>query len=119
MASGIFATQGGFAKIPQNFDFTALNLKATPTRIFTQIHFPLIRTSLALAFVIVAIDILKELPISTILASSGYQTLSAAAFGYSDNEQIYDAALPSLLIVLFALIPTLLMHFLHDSGAKK
>lgn len=118
LASGIFATQGGFAKIPQNFDFTALNLKATPTRIFTQIHFPLIRSSLALAFVIVAIDILKELPISTILASSGYQTLSAAAFGYSDNEQIYDAALPSLLIVLFALIPTLLMHFLHDSGAK-
>lgn len=113
LASGIFAVQGGFTKIPRNFDFVALNLKATPFCIFTKIHFPLIRTSLALAFVIVAIDILKELPISTILASSGYQTLAAAAFGYSDNEQIYDAALPSLLIVLFALIPTLLMHFLY------
>lgn len=116
LASGIFALDSAFAKIPRNFDFIALNLKATPSRIFSKIHFPLIRTSLALAFVIVAIDILKELPISTILASSGYQTLAAAAFGYSENEQIYDAALPSLLIVLFALIPTLLMHFLDNSN---
>lgn len=114
LASGIFALDSAFAKIPQNFDFVALNLKTPPKRIFTKIHFPLIKTSLALAFVIVAIDILKELPISTILASSGYQTLAAAAFGYSENEQIYDAALPSLLIVLFALVPTLLMHFLND-----
>lgn len=116
LASGIFALDSAFAKIPRNFDFIALNLKAPPKRIFSKIHFPLIRTSLALAFVIVAIDILKELPISTILASSGYQTLAAAAFGYSENEQIYDAALPSLLIVLFALIPTLLMHFLDNSN---
>ena len=116
LASGIFALDSAFAKIPRTFDFTALSLKAPPLRIFTKIHFPLIKSSLALAFVIVAIDILKELPISTILASSGYQTLAAAAFGYSENEQIYDAALPSLLIVLFALIPTLLMHFLDNSN---
>lgn len=112
LASGIFALDSGFAKIPQNLDYASFSLKAPAKKLFFKIHFPLIRTSLALAFVIVAIDILKELPISTILASSGYQTLAAAAFGYSENEQIYDAALPSLLIVLFALIPTLAMHFL-------
>lgn len=113
LASGIFALESGFSKIPQNLDYVSLLLKAKPKTLFSRIHFPLIRGSLALAFVIVAIDILKELPISTILAHSGYQTLAAAAFGYSENEQIYDAALPSVLIVLFGLIPTLAMHFLE------
>lgn len=112
LASGIFALESGFAKIPQNLDYISLSLKAKPKTIFSKIHFPLLKNSLALAFVIVAIDILKELPISTILAHSGYQTLAAAAFGYSENEQIYDAALPSVLIVLFGLIPAFAMHFL-------
>lgn len=118
LASGIFAVESGFAKIPRNFDYAALSLKAYPKTLFMKIHFPLLRSSLALAFVIVAIDILKELPISTVLASSGYQTLAAAAFGYSENEQIYDAALPSVLIVLFGLIPTLCMHYLQKDSKK-
>lgn len=118
LASGIFAMESGFAKIPKSFDYSALSLKVSPLKLLWRIHIPLLSSSMALAFVIIAIDILKELPISTILASSGFQTLSAAAFGYSENEQIYDAAFPSVLIVLFGLIPTFLMHYLEKHSYK-
>ncbi len=119
LASGIFALESGYAKIPKNFDYACLTLRTSPFVLFGKIHFPLLRWSLVLAFIIVCIDVLKELPISTILASSGYQTLAAAAFAYSENEQIYDAALPSVLIVFFGLIPTFLMHYFEQHNHTK
>lgn len=118
LASGVFSLESSYANISKNIDYSSIVLKSSPFSLLFKIHLPLLKSSLALVFVVVAIDILKELPISTILSSSGFQTLSAAAFSYAENEQIYNTALPSVFIVLFALIPTLAMHFLQKNGAE-
>ncbi|ENC9217993.1 iron ABC transporter permease [Campylobacter lari] len=119
LASGIFATQSGYERISKNIDYANLTLKSKPFKIFTQIHFPLMKHYLALAIVIICVDILKELPISTILSPSGFQTLSSLVFAYSENELIYNVSLPSLIIVLFGIIPTFLMHYFQNKNNQK
>ena len=115
LSSGIFSMESSYANISKNIDYSSILLRPSPFALFFKIHLPLLKNGLALVFVIVSIDILKELPISTILSPSGYQTLFAAVFAYAENELIYNMALPSLLIVLFALIPTLMMQVLEKN----
>lgn len=119
LASGIFATQSGYERISKNIDYANLTLKSKPLKIFTQIHFPLMKHYLALAMVIICVDILKELPISTILSPSGFQTLSSLVFAYSETELIYNVSLPSLIIVVFGIVPTYLMHYLQEKNNQK
>lgn len=119
LASGIFSVQSGYARISKNIDYASLSLKVKPFCIFKKIHFPLIKNYLALSIVIICIDILKELPISTILSPSGFQTLSSLVFAYSENELIYNVSLPSLIIVLFGIIPVLLMNYLQNKNNQK
>lgn len=59
---------------------------------------------LFLAFIIVFIDIIKELPLSRILAPFCFETLSVKAFWFVSDKRIYDTALPSLFIVFLSLI---------------
>jgi iron(III) transport system permease protein len=67
---------------------------------------------------IVAVEIAKELPATTILRPFGLDTLAVRAHAYAADERLGAAAWPALAIVLVALIPTLLFsHGLSKSRA--
>ncbi len=65
-----------------------------------RIEFPLLRNSLISAFLLVFIDILKELPLTLILKPYNLQTLAVKAYEYADDEQVAEAALPALALIL-------------------
>lgn len=104
LASAIYSLEGGYNKIHLNTDEASLNLRASYFILFFKIHTPLMKHFLFSAFIIVFIDTIKELPLSRILAPFGFETLSVKAFWFASDERIYDAALPSLFIVLLSLI---------------
>ncbi|HEG0274062.1 TPA: iron ABC transporter permease [Campylobacter coli] len=109
LASAIYSLEGGYNKIHLNTDEASLNLRTSYFILFFKIHTPLMKHFLFLAFIIVFIDTIKELPLSRILAPFGFETLSVKAFWFASDERIYDAALPSLLIVLLSLIVVIWM----------
>ncbi|MET1809894.1 ABC transporter permease [Campylobacter coli] len=109
LASAIYSLEGGCNKIHLNTDEASLNLRPSYLILFFKIHTPLMKHFLFLAFIIVFIDTIKELPLSRILAPFGFETLSVKAFWFASDERIYDAALPSLLIVLLSLIVVIWM----------
>ncbi len=109
LASAIYSLEGGYNKIHLNIDEASLNLRTSYLILFFKIHTPLMKHFLFLAFIIVFIDTIKELPLSRILAPFGFETLSVKAFWFASDERIYDAALPSLLIVLLSLIVVIWM----------
>ncbi|EGY4781647.1 iron ABC transporter permease, partial [Campylobacter coli] len=109
LASAIYSLEGGYNKIHLNTDEASLNLRPSYLILFFKIHTPLMKHFLFLAFIIVFIDTIKELPLSRILAPFGFETLSVKAFWFASDERIYDAALPSLLIVLLSLIVVIWM----------
>ena len=78
----------------------------------------MLTTSFLIAFLLVFIDIIKELPATLILRPFNFNTLSILAFEYASSEQISMAALSSLLIVVFASVPLILIYIMFNSKKK-
>ena len=76
-----------------------------------RIELPLIKRTLVSAFLLVFIDIMKELPLTLILKPYNLQTLAVKAYAFADDERVAEAALPSLLlIIIIGLLMIVLNH---------
>tara|TARA_A100001015_G_scaffold4714_1_gene5991 strand:- start:2731 stop:4401 length:1671 start_codon:yes stop_codon:yes gene_type:complete len=102
--------ESGMDKISEKIDFSALNLGATRTTLFFKIHFPMIFTTCFIGFLLIFIDILKELPITLILRPFNFNTLAVYTFEYASSEQLVLASFPALLITIIGLIPLIFIN---------
>ena len=102
--------ESGLEKISEKIDYSALNLGANKKTLLFKIHLPLIISSCLIAFLLIFIDILKELPITLILRPFNYNTLSVLTFEYASSEQLAQAALPALLITIIGLLPLIFIN---------
>ena len=107
--------EAAYQKVDKKIDFAAANLGAKRNDLFFRIHIPMLTTSFLIAFLLVFIDIIKELPATLILRPFNFNTLSILAFEYASSEQISMAALSSLLIVVFASVPLILIYIMFNS----
>lgn len=81
-----------------------------PLYTFFKIDFPLLKPSLLVAFILVFVDVMKELPLTLILKPYGFNTLAVKAYEYASDEQIMEASIPALCIVLTGVIPIILLN---------
>ena len=77
---------------------------------FRRIELPLLRPALLGAFILVFIDVMKELPLTLILKPYYIQTLAIEAYQYASDERIMEAAMPSLMIVLTGVFPVIFLN---------
>lgn len=91
-------------------DEAARLLGASKWRTFTRINLPLLKPALLAAALLVAIDVIKELPLTLILRPFNVDTLSTQAYALASIEQLRDASWPALLIVICGLPPVLLLE---------
>lgn len=77
---------------------------------FFKIEFPLIKTGILSAFILVFIDVLKELPLTLILKPFHINTLAVKAFEYASDERVMEAAIPSLFIIFTAMLPVIFLN---------
>ncbi len=111
--------ESGLEKVSEKIDYSALNLGANKQTLLFKIHLPMIISSCLIAFLLIFIDILKELPITLILRPFNYNTLSVLTFEYASSEQLAQAALPALLITIIGLFPLLFIYkILNDREGK-
>lgn len=99
-----------YEKIPLSLDESSQTMGASDTKRLFQIHFPLMKFSLAASFILVLIDVTKELPITLILRPFNFETLSTLAFQYAKDEMVAQSALPSLLIILISAVPVFFLQ---------
>jgi iron(III) transport system permease protein len=99
----------GYAQLSLRLDESARSLGAGRTRLIFGVHAPLLKTSLITAWLIVLIDVMKELPATWLLRPFGYDTLAVVAHQLAKDERLGEAALPSLAIVLLGLLPVILL----------
>jgi iron(III) transport system permease protein len=85
----------------------AQTLGASPRRVLTRVHLPLLRSGIGVAVVLVMVDALKELPIVLLLRPFGFTTVSVWVYESASESRWETAALPALLIVAAATIPVL------------
>jgi iron(III) transport system permease protein len=73
------------------------------------VNLPLLKPALGAAAMLVAIDVIKELPLTLILRPFDLHTLSTMTYELASIEQLRDASWPAMLIVICGLFPVLLL----------
>lgn len=109
LAPGLNAIEAGIDQVPMEVTAAARSLGARPRSIAGRIHLPLARTSVVTGVVLVAVDVLKELPIVLLLRPIGFDTLSVWTFNLATESRFEQAALPAIAIVVVALIPVVVL----------
>ena len=115
LAVSLGSIQSGLGGIKPSLDASARLLGRKPLEVLKEIHVPLLSGSVLTAFLIVFVDVLKELPGTIILRPFNFNTLAVRAYELASDERLVDAAPASLMIVLVGLIP---VFFLNRSIAK-
>jgi iron(III) transport system permease protein len=100
----------GLEQQDRHLDEAARLLGASPWRTFLRVNLPLLRPTLQAAAMLVAIDVIKELPLTLILRPFDFHTLGTWTYELASIEQLREASWPALLIVLCALVPVLTLE---------
>ena len=93
-----------YMKINKSIDESALLLGFNKLKILKNIHFPLLKKNFIFAFLLISIEIIKELPITLILRPFNFETFSTKAFNYASNDLIEAASIPSLFIIFWSTV---------------
>lgn len=107
MATGYSALEAGFEKTPRAYSEVSRTLGRNSLATFLRVELPLIKGSLLTGFVLTFVEIIKELPLTLLLRPFNYSTLSTRAYQYATDERVFDAALPSLLLIMIGLVSVL------------
>ena len=74
-----------------------------------------IKHSIIAAFILVFIDIVKELPMTLLLRPYNFSTLATRVYTYAGDEQIQRASVPSLVIILICVVLMLVVNRLEKN----
>ena len=108
-AVALQSIQSGYSRIPPSFDDTARMLGTTGTGLLARVHWPLLRRSVAVAGLLVFVDVMKELPATLVLRPFNSDTLAVVTYQLARDERLGEAALPALALVLVGLLPVALL----------
>jgi len=109
LAVSINTVEAGLIKIKPTMDEVAKTTGMSAISIIKRIHIPMMRGSLLTALLLVFIDVLKELPATLILRPFNFNTLAVRTYELANEEQLADAAVPALAIVLAGIIPVIMI----------
>ncbi len=94
--------KSNYLKINQSIDESSYLLGYTKFRTFRKIHLPYLKNSIFLIGILIAIEIIKELPITLILRPFNFDTFATKAYAYASQDLLEAAALPSLFLIFWA-----------------
>ncbi|MEM9639933.1 MAG: iron ABC transporter permease [Pseudomonadota bacterium] len=101
----------GIAAINPHLDHAARTMGQSPAGLLRRVHLPLMKTSLLTGLLIVFVDVMKELPATLIMRPFNFDTLAVQAYRLASDERLNQAAVPSLVIVAFGLLPVILLCY--------
>ena len=94
--------KSNYLKMNQSIDESSYLLGYSKFRTFKKIHFPYLKNSIFLISILIAIEIIKELPITLILRPFNFDTFATKAYAYASQDLLEAAALPSLFLIFWA-----------------
>lgn len=101
--------ESGFSKIPQSYDDACSTMKIGSFQTFFKVVLPLIKNSIMVSFIIIFIEVIKELPLTMILRPFNFDTLAVLSHELVTQSQIIESSVPAMFIVLFGIISVLIL----------
>jgi iron(III) transport system permease protein len=109
LAVAYHATDAAMQRITRSQEDACASLGLGPWQTLRRLHLPLLRTGLLSAFLMVVVDVMKEMPITLMTRQFGWDTLAVRVFQLTSESMWDQAALPALAIVLVGLLPVVLL----------
>jgi len=94
--------KSGYSKINYSIDESSYLLGYSKFKTFSNIHLPYLKNSIFLIGVLIAIEIIKELPITLIMRPFNFETFATTAYIFASQDLLEAAAAPSLFLILIA-----------------
>jgi iron(III) transport system permease protein len=94
--------KSGYLKINYSIDESAYLLGYSKFKTFTNIHIPYLKDSMLLVGILIAIEIIKELPITLIMRPFNFETFATTAYIFASQDLLEAAAAPSLFLIIIA-----------------
>lgn len=85
-------------------------LNVSFARKFRDFFYPALRESCVIGLLLVVIEVMKEMPLTLMLAPSEFQTLSIKIFNFTSEGEWEKAALPSLILIAVGVISVSLIN---------
>lgn len=110
MATGYNAVEAGFEKVGTKYMEASRTLGFGMTRTFFKVDLSLIKGALVSGTILTFVEIVKELPLALLLRPFNFETLATKAYRYAHDEMIYEASVPSLVIIGVSMAAVYLLH---------
>ena len=94
--------KSGYLKINYSIDEGAYLLGYSKFKTFKNIHIPYLKNSILLIGILLAIEIIKELPITLIMRPFNFETFATKAYIFASQDLLEAAAAPSLFLIVIA-----------------
>ena len=114
-AVGINGIDSGFVRVGKRYSEASRTLGQGMTATFFKVDVFTIKHSIIAAFILVFIDIVKELPMTLLLRPYNFSTLATRVYTYAGDEQIQRASVPSLVIILICVVLMLIVNRLEKN----
>ncbi|TFD92954.1 iron ABC transporter permease [Jeotgalibacillus sp. R-1-5s-1] len=118
LAIGYNSVEAGFDKIGNKYTEASRMLGMNLTKTFFRVDLKMIKVPIISGFILAFIDILKELPLTLILRPFNFDTLATKAYQYANDEQIQEASLASIIIVVISAIAIYVFHQVLEKEPK-
>ncbi|RMF37764.1 MAG: iron ABC transporter permease [Alphaproteobacteria bacterium] len=112
------AMDSALGRVSPSMDMAARSLGRTPRRVLSEIHLPLMRSSILTAGLVIFVDAAKELPATLILRPFNFDTLATLTYNQASLERLDLAAPPALVVVVLGILPLVLMGRRHGTLAQ-
>ncbi|MBL4940110.1 MAG: iron ABC transporter permease [Colwellia sp.] len=100
----------GIKQIPKSIDYAPASLGVGLFTMLRKIHLPLLKSSIFVAWLLVFVEAMKELPAVLLLRPFNFETLSTQVYQLISDEMLEQGALGAILIVLLGLLPIIWLN---------
>lgn len=106
------STDAGLARVAPIYDHAARSLGASSWRLVSRIHFPIMKSSVLVAAILVFVDTMRELPATLLMRPFNFETLATRVYRLASDERLAEASTAAITIVLIGLVPIVLLNYL-------
>jgi iron(III) transport system permease protein len=113
LPAGLQSLEPALQQITPNLEEVARTLGLGMRETWQRVTVPLMRNGFAVAWVLMFLQTMKELPATLLLRPVGFDTLAVRVW-MEASEEYYQLAAPSALLIVLLGLPTLLLLFSKD-----
>lgn len=119
LPQAIGSTRSSLLQISPRLEEAARSLGCTPFRTLYEITVPLLKPGLLTGLALVFLTGMKELPMTLLLAPTGFQTLATRIWAATEEAFFARAAAPALLLLLVSAVSVWIILSQEEKGTKQ